>query len=159
MNILYGEPPPESGGSRKILAAIRGGNADGFVRCRSLQGGSWPGLDGEALDRDDLPGLCPPPQGTPIRSKISDSRSKALTLDLVLAKFVPVQAAQEGCPGSYGDSHQAVKRPPSVPRPSPPALGQIARYQPHNTHSPCFWLPERRQELFCALSDAGRYTG
>jgi hypothetical protein len=66
-----------------------------------------------------------------------------------------VQAAQEGRSGSYGDSHQAPKRPPPIPRPGPPALGQVTRHQPDHTHPPCCRLPERRQEFLRPLSDAG----
>lgn len=73
------------------------------LRCRSLQGGPRPGFDGQAPYRDYFPRLRPPVE--------------------VLAKSVPVQAAEEGGSGSYGDTHQAVKRPSSVSRPGPPALG------------------------------------
>lgn len=143
------------GDSRRISIATEGEALTNFVRCRSLQGGSWPGFDGEAPDRDDFPGLCPPPEGTPMSPRAPASRSMALTLDLVLAKFVPVQAAQEGRSGSHGDAHQAVKRASWVPRPGSPALGQVARYQPYHAHSTRLWLPERRQELLRPLGDSG----
>jgi hypothetical protein len=139
-----------------------GGQLDGLgwfwglifsVRCRSLQGCPWTGFDCEAPDRDDFPGLRPPSEGMPTRS--STRREQGLTLDLVLSKSVPVQAAQEGRPGSYGDSHQAVKRPPSVPRPSSPALGQVTRYQPHHSHTPCCRVSQRRQEFLRPLSNPG----
>ena len=83
------------------------------VRCRPFQGGSWPGLDRQAPHRDHLPRLRPPPEGTPTTAHGSRHHlTHALTLRPVFAKLVPVQAAQEGRPGSYvvPESTQARRR-------------------------------------------------